>query len=76
MLFLPWYITIISDRLLKIDSIQPTFSILISTKNRIIDLAFTLDKINYLIQKNEVECVVFDDGSTAFFNNNQQASHN
>lgn len=45
-------------------SIQPTFSILISTKNRKSDLVFTLDKINYLIQKNEVECVVFDDGST------------
>ncbi len=44
--------------------IQPTFSILISTKNRLVDLNFTLDKINYLIQKNEVECVVFDDGST------------
>jgi glycosyltransferase involved in cell wall biosynthesis len=43
---------------------NPTFSILISTKNRLADLNFTLDKINYLIQKNEVECVVFDDGST------------
>ncbi len=41
-----------------------TFSLLISTKNRKTDLAFTLKKINYLIQKNSVECVVFDDGST------------
>ncbi len=44
--------------------ISPSFSILITTKNRKSDLAFTLEKINYLIQKNEVECVVFDDGST------------
>ncbi len=43
---------------------QPTFSILISTKNRLIDLVFTLDKINHLLQQDTVECVVFDDGST------------
>jgi glycosyltransferase involved in cell wall biosynthesis len=43
---------------------KPTFSILISTKNRLADLVFTLDKIKYLIQKDTVECVVFDDGST------------
>jgi glycosyltransferase involved in cell wall biosynthesis len=43
--------------------ISPSFSILITTKNRKSDLVFTLEKINYLIQKNEVECVVFDDGS-------------
>ncbi len=45
-------------------SIQPIFSLLITTKNRITDLAFTLDKINYLLVRNDVECVVFDDGST------------
>lgn len=42
----------------------PTFSILITTKNRLTDLAFTLGKINNLLQKDTVECVVFDDGST------------
>lgn len=41
-----------------------TFSILITTKNRLTDLAFTLEKINYLLKKDTVECVVFDDGST------------
>lgn len=41
-----------------------TFSILITTKNRITDLVFTLSKINSLLQENSVECVVFDDGST------------
>ena len=44
--------------------IQLTFSILISTKNRLTDLAFTLQKINHLLKKDNVECVVFDDGST------------
>ncbi|MFE3846693.1 glycosyltransferase family 2 protein [Flavobacterium sp. LB3P45] len=44
--------------------IQPTFSILISTKNRLTDLAFTLDKIKYLLTQDGVECVVFDDGSS------------
>ena len=38
-------------------------SILITTKNRQGDLAFTLNKISYLILDNSVECVVFDDGS-------------
>jgi len=39
-------------------------SILITTKNRKDDLAFTLSKIQYLIDRSDVECVVFDDGST------------
>ncbi|OMQ09875.1 glycosyltransferase family 2 protein [[Flexibacter] sp. ATCC 35103] len=39
------------------------FSILITTKNRCSDLIFTLNKIKYLIETEEVECVVFDDGS-------------
>lgn len=39
------------------------FSILITTKNRKMDLAFTLEKISYLLKDNRVECVVFDDGS-------------
>jgi hypothetical protein len=40
---------------------QPTFSILISTKNRKTNLAFTLGKINSLLGIDTVECVVFDD---------------
>jgi glycosyltransferase involved in cell wall biosynthesis len=41
-----------------------TFSILITTKNRLTDLAFTLDKIKCLLKEDGVVCVVFDDGST------------
>jgi glycosyltransferase involved in cell wall biosynthesis len=41
-----------------------TFSILITTKNRLTDLAYTLDKIKYLLEEDTVECVVFDDGSS------------
>lgn len=41
-----------------------TFSILITTKNRKADLAFTLNKISYLLNDEFVKCVVFDDGST------------
>ena len=41
-----------------------SFSILISTKNRKEDLAFTLGKINNLLLHESVEVVVFDDGST------------
>jgi len=42
---------------------NPTFSILITTKNRKEDLAFTLRKIGNLINDNDIEFVVFDDGS-------------
>ena len=41
-----------------------TFSILITTKNRLPDLVFTLGKIQYLLDKNEVTCIICDDGST------------
>ena len=41
----------------------PTFSILITTKNRLTDLVFTLDKIKYLLDSSDVTCVIFDDGS-------------
>ncbi len=44
--------------------IEPVFSILITTKNRKNDLAFTLSKISYLLKDLTVECVVFDDGSS------------
>ena len=40
------------------------FSILITTKNRINDLKFTLFKIQYLLDRNDVECLICDDGST------------
>lgn len=43
--------------------LNSTFSILITTKNRKNDLAFTLSKISYLLKDTAVECVVFDDGS-------------
>ncbi|MBX9807986.1 MAG: glycosyltransferase family 2 protein, partial [Flavobacteriaceae bacterium] len=42
---------------------QPTFSILITTKNRKKDLAFTLDKIQYLLNRKDVVCIICDDGS-------------
>lgn len=40
------------------------FSILISTKNRLDALKFTLKKISHLIDRNDVECFVCDDGSS------------
>jgi glycosyltransferase involved in cell wall biosynthesis len=43
---------------------NPTFSILITTKNRLNDLAFTLNRIKHLLDRNDVEFVIFDDGST------------
>jgi glycosyltransferase involved in cell wall biosynthesis len=43
---------------------KKTFSILITTKNRLTDLQFTLVKIQHLLNSNNVECIIFDDGST------------
>ena len=43
---------------------HPTFSILITTKNRKTDLAFALDKIQYLLNRKDVVCLICDDGST------------
>ena len=43
---------------------NPNFSILITTKNRKNDLTFTLEKIKHLIDRNDVECMICDDGST------------
>lgn len=40
------------------------FSILISTKNRLEDLKITLQKISHLLQRDDVECIIYDDGST------------
>lgn len=42
---------------------SPTFAILITTKDRVKDLSFTLDKIQSLIKAKGVEIVIFDDGS-------------
>lgn len=43
---------------------KKTFSILITTKNRKDDLAFTLQKSLHLLERPDVECLVYDDGST------------
>ncbi|MES2544078.1 MAG: glycosyltransferase [Bacteroidota bacterium] len=40
------------------------FEIQISTRNRKSDLGFTLQKIAHLFQRNDVKCVIFDDGSS------------
>lgn len=48
----------------------PKFSILITTKNRKTDLAFTLNRIKNLLDRKDVVCIICDDGSTdgtAFF---------
>ena len=44
--------------------VSKKFSILITTKNRLEDLVYTLHKIQHLIDKTDVECVIFDDGSS------------
>lgn len=44
--------------------LNPSFSILITTKNRLTDLAFTLDKIKFLLDSKDVICMICDDGST------------
>jgi glycosyltransferase involved in cell wall biosynthesis len=43
---------------------KATFSILITTKNRKDDLTFTLQAINHLLVKENVVCIICDDGST------------
>ena len=40
-----------------------TFTILITTKNRRVDLAITLDRIKYILDRNDVSCIICDDGS-------------
>ncbi len=40
------------------------FTILITTKNRLDDLSFTLTKIQHLLQDKRIACVICDDGST------------
>jgi glycosyltransferase involved in cell wall biosynthesis len=43
--------------------IDATFTILITTKNRKAELAFTLQKIQALLDRDEVFCIICDDGS-------------
>jgi glycosyltransferase involved in cell wall biosynthesis len=40
------------------------FSILITTKNRVSELEVTLNKIQKLISRNDLECIICDDGSS------------
>jgi glycosyltransferase involved in cell wall biosynthesis len=40
------------------------FSILITTKNRLDDLQITLQKIAHLLNREDVECTIYDDAST------------
>ena len=40
------------------------YSILITTKNRLADLIYTLNKINYLLERTDVECILYDDASS------------
>lgn len=42
---------------------QEKFTILITTKNRLEDLAFTLNKIEGLLQRDDVSTIICDDGS-------------
>jgi glycosyltransferase involved in cell wall biosynthesis len=46
------------------EDIQPNFSLLITTRNRIKDLAYTLEKSRYLLKDLDVKCIICDDGST------------
>lgn len=40
------------------------FSILITTKNRIEDLKYTLQENSHLLERKDVECMIYDDAST------------
>lgn len=40
------------------------FSILITTKDRLEELKYTLQEIEYLLNRKDVECIICDDGST------------
>lgn len=40
------------------------YSILITTKNRLADLIYTLNKINSLLERTDVECIIYDDASS------------
>lgn len=57
------------------ESSSTTFTILITTKNRIEDLKFTLFKMQHLLDRDDVECIVCDDGSTDGTNTLLQANY-
>jgi glycosyltransferase involved in cell wall biosynthesis len=40
------------------------FSIVITTKNRLEELKITLAKISYILDRDDLECLIYDDGST------------
>jgi glycosyltransferase involved in cell wall biosynthesis len=40
------------------------YSIVITTKNRLAELKITLAKISYLFSRDDLECILYDDGST------------
>ncbi|MFI2743782.1 glycosyltransferase family 2 protein [Zhouia sp. PK063] len=44
-------------------AIEIKFSILITTKNRLEELKLTLQKIAYLLERSDVECLIYDDAS-------------
>lgn len=57
------------------ESSSTTFTILITTKNRIEDLKFTLFKMQHILDRDDVECIVCDDGSTDGTNTLLQANY-
>ncbi|MGX7668104.1 glycosyltransferase family 2 protein [Flavobacterium pedocola] len=46
------------------ESTRIKYSILITTKNRLEDLLYTLSEIRPLLQRDDTECIICDDGST------------
>ncbi len=46
------------------NTLKTVFSILITTKDRLKELKFTLQKTAHLLNRNDVECIIYDDGST------------
>jgi GT2 family glycosyltransferase len=52
-----------------------SFTILITTKDRLSDLIFTLDKIAQLLARPEVSCIICDDGSTDGTSDYLKANH-
>jgi len=51
------------------------FTILITTKNRLPDLVFTLNKIAHLLQRQDVSCMICDDGSSDGTSNFLKENH-
>lgn len=51
------------------------FTILITTKNRLQDLIFTLQQIQYLVERRDVSCIICDDGSNDGTSDYLKANH-